>query len=144
MLPSFYWLYFATRIIASYFCCPLKYYYSPSGHVADFCCHFCFRLEAYDRNANFTDADDVTADNNDWTMLLPEPDAFRDVTSAKRLPHIALADADAFLQPHDTCIDSTAKELYNARYALYVDYFGMVLESIRFVPSYSCIGWQPK
>lgn len=73
------------------------------------------RLEAYDRNANFMEADDIITDDNDWKMDIPEAHTFRDVTSSSCLPPISQTDVASFLQPHNASIDTTARELYNAR-----------------------------
>jgi len=76
---------------------------------------YCVRLEAYDRNANFMDMDDLVADESDWKMNLPEPQTFRDVTSASNLPPVSEQDVTAYLQQHGTALDSSASKLYNSR-----------------------------
>jgi len=80
---------------------------------------FC-RLIAYDRNANFLDTDDIVTDDSDWKMDLPDAQTFRDITTSNCLPPISEADVLAFLQPHNEALDSTAKELYDARFLQFI------------------------
>ena len=74
-----------------------------------------FRLEAYDRNANFMEVDDTVCDASDWKMDLPDPKTFRDVTSSSCLPPVSESNVSAFLQLHGASIDKISKELYKAR-----------------------------
>lgn len=71
-----------------------------------------FRLEAYDRNANFSD-DPLIPEV--WQMTLPEPAAYRDVTGNSSLPPMSLEHIKHYLMPLGTTLDKTAEKLYNDR-----------------------------
>jgi len=72
-------------------------------------------LEAYDRNSNFTDVDDIVHDDGDWKMKLPDGNTFRDVTSTSNLPPTTAADIAAYLLQHGAMLDASAVNLYQAR-----------------------------
>ena len=81
-------------------------------HIIHACC--LFRLEAYDKNADFGGTDYV-ADGGDWKMTLPDMNAFRDVTTPDCLPRFTTDRASSFLEPHGASIDRQATQLYESR-----------------------------
>ena len=75
----------------------------------------CFRLEAYDRNANFSDQPLIA---EIWTMNLPASSQYRDVTGNTKLPPISSVTVQEYLMPFGTALDKHPRKLYNDRYAM--------------------------
>ena len=70
--------------------------------------YFPYRLEAYDRNSNFTGGANLVADQNDFNMILPAHTCFKDVTSdaVSAVNHLSCSAATAFLELSDASLSS--------------------------------------
>lgn len=79
--------------------------------------YFPYRLEAYDRNYNFTGGANFTADQHDFKMIVPAHTCFKDVTSSavSAVNHLSCRAATAFLELSDASL-SSGHRLYDARY----------------------------
>ncbi|XP_014675869.1 PREDICTED: uncharacterized protein LOC106815860 [Priapulus caudatus] len=76
-----------------------------------------FRLEAYNRNDNFSGSSDLVTDKNDFKMTLPAHTCFKDVTSSA-LPsvnHLTIREAIAYLDLSGSTLAS-GHRLYDSRF----------------------------
>ena len=75
------------------------------------------RLEAYDRNPNFTNQDDVSPS---FEIEIPESTLYNDLHGDVNIPSVSLDSLQTYLKTADKTIDSKAKHLYNEQFVMCV------------------------
>ena len=73
------------------------------------------RLEAYDRNPNFTKQDYVSPS---FEMEIPESTLCKDLHGDVNIPSISLDFLQTYLKTADTTMDSKAKNLYDEQFLM--------------------------
>ena len=73
------------------------------------------RLEAYDRNQNFTKQDDVSPS---FEMEIPESTLYKDLHGDVNIPSISLDSLQTYLKTADKTLDSKAKNLYDEQFLI--------------------------
>lgn len=80
---------------------------------------FVFRLEAYQRNANFNRP---TSLEPEYTMVTPEASTYRDMNLDSPLPVVTESSVAAYLRILDAKVAKISKDLYDERYLSYCRY----------------------
>ncbi len=75
------------------------------------------RLEAYDRNRNFTRCDNVTSS---FEMAIPDSILYKDLHGNNEIPSVSMETLETYLNLVDKTMDSKAKNMYKETFLLYV------------------------
>ena len=78
---------------------------------------FFFRLEAYDRNKDFGNQDEV---GEEYSMTLPDSILYKDFNSGTEFVDFKMETIEVYLKPMDKVLGSDAKYLYKEKFLRYI------------------------
>ena len=76
-----------------------------------------FRLEAYDRNQDFGNQDEV---GEEYSMVLQDSSVYKDFNSETDFVDLKMENIEVYLKPMEKTIDSDAKNLYKEMFLKYI------------------------